>query len=183
MLRTLWIGLALCPLLAVTAAPRASNDLELLGNTVHLHGRIIDQPCVVSPESLEQEVEMGVVDVKQLYANGAGEQVPFSIRLTNCKPGIFRMAKVTFTGSKDAQLSGGLAFSAGSAKGAGIRLYDVTQSPLTLGTPSRGYLLGGTTENELQFSARVEGHPDALAAKNIQPGDYTAVANFIVAYE
>ncbi|WP_323971617.1 fimbrial protein [Aeromonas hydrophila] len=183
MLRTLWIGLALCPLLAVTAAPRASNDLELLGNTVHLHGRIIDQPCVVSPESLEQEVEMGVVDVKQLYANGAGEQVPFSIRLTNCKPGIFRMAKVTFTGSKDTQLSGGLAFSAGSAKGAGIRLYDVTQSPLTLGTPSRGYLLGGTTENELQFSARVEGHPDALAAKNIQPGDYTAVANFIVAYE
>ncbi|MCR3903419.1 type 1 fimbrial protein [Aeromonas hydrophila] len=183
MLRTLWIGLALCPLLAVTAAPRAGDDLELLGSTVNLHGRIIDQPCVVAPESLEQEVEMGVVDVKQLYASGAGEQVPFSIRLTNCKPGIFRMAKVTFTGSKDAQLSGGLAFSAGSAKGAGIRLYDVTQSPLMLGTPSRGYLLGGTTENELQFSARVEGHPDALAAKNIQPGDYTAVANFIVAYE
>ncbi|MGL6487176.1 fimbrial protein [Aeromonas hydrophila] len=183
MLRTLWIGLALCPLLAVTAAPRASNDLELLGNTVHLHGRIIDQPCVVAPESLEQEVEMGVVDVKQLYASGAGEQVPFSIRLTNCKPGIFRMAKVTFTGSKDAQLSGGLAFTAGIAKGAGIRLYDVTQTPLDLGTPSRGYLLGGSADNELQFFARVEGHPDALAAKNIQPGDYSAVANFIVAYE
>jgi len=183
MLRTLWIGLALCPLLAVTAAPRAGDDLELLGNTVHLHGRIIDQPCVIAPESLDQAVDMGVVDVRELYANGTGAQVPFVIRLTNCKPGIFRMAKVTFTGSQDAQLSGGLAFSAGSAKGAGIRLYDVTQSPLMLGTPSRGYLLGGTTENELQFSARVEGHPDALAAKNIQPGDYTAVANFIVAYE
>ena len=66
MLRILWIGLALCPMLAVTAAPRAGDDLELLGNTVHLHGRIIDQPCVVSPESLDQEVEMGVVDVKEL---------------------------------------------------------------------------------------------------------------------
>ncbi|MBC6488101.1 fimbrial protein [Aeromonas hydrophila] len=183
MLRTLWIGLALCPLLAVIAAPRASNDLELLGSTVNLHGRIIDQPCVVAPESLEQEVEMGVVDVRELYANGAGAQVPFVIRLTNCKPGIYRMVKVTFTGSQDAQLSGGLAFSAGSAKGAGIRLYDVTQSPLDLGTPSRGYLLGGAADNELQFSARVEGHPDALAAKNIQPGDYSAVANFVFAYE
>ncbi|MFQ2724903.1 fimbrial protein [Aeromonas caviae] len=183
MLRTLWIGLALCPLLAVMAEPRASNDLELLGNTVHLHGRIIDQPCVVAPESLDQEVEMGVVDVKELYANGAGQLVPFSIRLTNCKSGIFRMAKVTFTGSQDTQLGGGLAFTAGIARGAGIRLYDVTQSPLDLGTASRGYLLGGATDNELQFFARVEGHPDALAAKNIQPGDYSAVANFIVAYE
>lgn len=60
---------------------------------------------------------MGVVDVRELYANGTGVQVPFVIRLTNCKSGIFRMAKVTFTGSQDAQLSGGLAFSAGSAKG------------------------------------------------------------------
>lgn len=180
MLRTVWIGLALCPVLVATAA---SDDLELLGKTIQLHGRIIDQPCAIAPESVDQAVEMGVVDVKQLYANGAGEQVPFSIRLTNCKPGIFRMAKVTFTGSKDAQLSGGLAFTAGIAKGAGIRLYDVTQTPLDLGTPSRGYLLGGSADNELQFFARVEGHPDALAAKNIQPGDYSAVANFIVAYE
>ncbi|MBO0407982.1 fimbrial protein [Aeromonas hydrophila] len=179
MLRLGCLGLLIFPLWVNAAA----DDLELLGGELHLHGRIIDQPCVVAPESLEQEVEMGVVDVKQLYANGAGEQVPFSIRLTNCKPGIFRMAKVTFTGSKDAQLSGGLAFTAGIAKGAGIRLYDVTQAPLDLGTPSRGYLLGGTADNELQFFARVEGHPDALAAKNIQPGDYTAVANFIVAYE
>ncbi|WP_323945325.1 fimbrial protein [Aeromonas hydrophila] len=179
MLRLGCLGLLIFPLWVNAAA----DDLELLGGELHLHGRIIDQPCVVAPESLEQEVEMGVVDVKQLYANGAGEQVPFSIRLTNCKPGIFRMAKVTFTGSKDAQLSGGLAFTAGIAKGAGIRLYDVTQAPLDLGTPSRGYLLGGTADNELQFFARVEGHQDALAAKNIQPGDYTAVANFIVAYE
>jgi len=154
MLRLGCLGLLIVPLWVSAAA----DDLELLGGDLHLHGRIIDQPCVIAPESLDQAVDMGVA-------------------------GIFRMAKVTFTGSQDAQLSGGLAFSAGSAKGAGIRLYDVTQSPLTLGTPSRGYLLGGTTENELQFSARVEGHPDALAAKNIQPGDYTAVANFIVAYE
>ncbi|MBL0434251.1 type 1 fimbrial protein [Aeromonas hydrophila] len=179
MLRLGCLGLLIFPLWVNAAA----DDLELLGGELNLHGRIIDQPCVVAPESLEQEVEMGVVDVKQLYANGAGEQVPFSIRLTNCKPGIFRMAKVTFTGSKDTQLSGGLAFTAGIAKGAGIRLYDVTQTPLDLGTPSRGYLLGGSADNELQFFARVEGHPDALAAKNIQPGDYSAVANFIVAYE
>ncbi|MDX7778919.1 fimbrial protein [Aeromonas hydrophila] len=179
MLRLGCLGLLIFPLWVNAAA----DDLELLGGELNLHGRIIDQPCVVAPESLEQEVEMGVVDVKQLYASGAGEQVPFSIRLINCKPGIFRMAKVTFTGSKDAQLSGGLAFTAGIAKGAGIRLYDVTQTPLELGTPSRGYLLGGSADNELQFFARVEGHPDALAAKNIQPGDYSAVANFIVAYE
>ncbi|MDM5127656.1 fimbrial protein [Aeromonas salmonicida] len=183
MFRKFWIGLLLCPSLAVMAAPRAGEDLELLGNTLHLHGRIIDQPCLVSPESADQSVDMGVVDVRELYSAGAGAQVPFVIRLTNCKPGIFRMAKVTFSGSADQQINGALAFSAGSAKGAGIRLYDATQSPLDLGTPSRGYVLGNSTENELNFFARVEGHPDAITARNIKPGDYTAVANFIVAYE
>nr|WP_253865305.1 fimbrial protein [Aeromonas sobria] len=183
MLRTLWIGLILFPGLVAADVTRVGEDLELLGNKVQLHGRIIDQPCVVSPESADQSVDMGVVDVRELYTTGASVQVPFIIRLTNCKPGIFRMAKVTFTGAADQQISGGLAFSAGSAKGAGIRLYDVSQAPLDLGAPSRGYILGGSTENELQFFARVEGHPDAIAAKNIKPGDYTAVANFIVSYE
>ncbi|OCA63273.1 fimbrial protein [Aeromonas piscicola] len=183
MLRTLLISLMLSPVIAVAAIPRAGDGLELRGDKLNLHGRIIDQPCVIAPESLDQAVDMGVVDVRELYANGAGAQVPFVIRLTNCKPGIFRMAKVTFTGAQDAQLSGGLAFSAGSAKGAGIRLYDATQTQLDLGTASRGYVLGGSTENELLFSARVEGHPGAIAAKSITPGDYTAVANFIVSYE
>jgi type 1 fimbria pilin len=183
MLRTLWIGLILFPGLVAADVTRVGEDLELLGNKVQLHGRIIDQPCVVSPESADQSVDMGVVDVRELYTTGTSVQVPFSIRLTNCKPGIFRMAKVTFTGAADQQIKGGLAFSAGSARGAGIRLYDVSQAPLDLGSPSRGYILGGSTENELQFSARVAGHPDAIAAKNIKPGDYTAVANFIVSYE
>lgn len=173
----------LSPVIAVAAIPRAGDGLELRGDKLNLHGRIIDQPCVIAPESLDQAVDMGVVDVRELYANGAGAQVPFVIRLTNCKPGIFRMAKVTFSGAADQQMSGALAFSAGSAKGAGIRLYDATQTQLDLGTASRGYVLGGTTENELLFSARVEGHPDAIAAKSITPGDYTAVANFIVSYE
>src|SRR5690606_20074900 len=92
MFRKFWIGLLLCPSLAVMAAPRAGEDLELLGNILHLHGRIIDQPCLVSPESADQSVDMGVVDVRELYSAGAGAQVPFVIRLTNCKPGIFRMA-------------------------------------------------------------------------------------------
>lgn len=181
MLRTLLIGLMFFPGLNAIAA--SGDDLELLGNTVNLHGRIIDQPCVISPESADQSVDMGVVDVRDLYSAGGGAQVPFVIRLTNCKPDIFRMAKVTFSGTEDPQMSGALAFSAGSAKGAGIRLYDATQSPLDLGSPSSGYVLSGSIDNELLFSARVEGYPDAIAANNIKPGDYTAVASFIVSYE
>lgn len=179
MFRVMYLTLLIIPLWANAAA----DDLELVGGALRLHGRIIDQPCMVSPESVDQSVDMGVVDVRELYSSGSGNQVPFVIRLTRCKPGIFRMAKVTFTGTADQQIKGGLAFSAGSARGAGIRLYDVSQTPLDLGTPSRGYILGGSSENELQFFARVEGHPDAIAEKNIKPGDYTAVANFIVSYE
>ncbi|MEN9534213.1 MAG: type pilus assembly protein FimF [Pseudomonadota bacterium] len=182
MLRRVWFGLLMTPVLAVTAAPGA-NDLELLGNTMRLHGRIIAQPCIISPESADQSVDLGVVDVRELYSAGAGEKVPFVIRLTNCKPGIFRMAKVTFSGTADPQMSGALAFSAGSAKGAGIRLYDANQANLNLDAASSGYVLGDSTENELLFYARVEGHPNAIAAKNIKPGDYTAVANLKVAYE
>ncbi|PTT54352.1 fimbrial protein [Aeromonas sp. HMWF014] len=179
MLRLVYFGLLIIPLWVSAAA----DDLELLGGELNLHGRIIAQPCVISPESADQSVDLGVVDVRALYSAGTGEEVKFFIRLTNCKPGIFRMAKVTFSGTADPQMSGALAFSAGSAKGAGIRLYNAAQTKLDLGTASSGYALGDSTENELLFYARVEGHPKAIADKNITPGDYTAVANFIVSYE
>lgn len=179
MFRVAYLGLLIIPLW-VNAG---SDDLELLGGELNLHGRIIDQPCVIAPESLDQSVDMGVVDVRALYEAGTGKLVPFMIRLTECKPEIFHMAKVIFTGVEDQQMKGALAFTSGSAKGAGLRLYDATQSPLDLGNPSHGYVLGGAVDNELQFFAQVKAHPDAVSGKSIKPGDYSAVANFIVAYE
>ena len=53
MLRLGCLGLLIFPLWVNAAA----DDLELLGGELNLHGRIIDQPCVVAPESLEQEVD------------------------------------------------------------------------------------------------------------------------------
>lgn len=181
-MRIFWIGLVLLPA-AVMAMSGRSDDLELLGNEVRLHGRIIDQPCTIAPDSLDQTVDMGVVDVRELYANGGGAYIPFTIRLNNCKPGIFKAARVTFSGKEDGVMSGALGFTQGSAAGAGLRLYDDRQGKIELGQQTHGYTLSGGSENELLFSARVEGHPDAIINRTITPGSYGAVANFVVAYE
>lgn len=54
MLRLVYFGLLIIPLWVNAAA----DDLELLGGALNLHGRIIDQPCLVSPESADQSVDM-----------------------------------------------------------------------------------------------------------------------------
>ncbi|PJG59646.1 fimbrial protein [Aeromonas cavernicola] len=161
----------------------ADEGVELLGDTVRLHGRIVERPCLLAPESATQSVEMGIVDVKELYADGNGEKVPFTITLRDCKPGIFRMARIVFSGTADSQVVGALAFSAGSAKGAAIRLYDQAAAPLNLGQASPGHSLANATQHDLKFYAAVVGQPSAIAARNIQPGTYSAVTNFVVSYE
>ncbi|AHV36780.1 fimbrial protein [Aeromonas dhakensis] len=156
------------------------------GNTgsgkVTFNGEIINAPCSVAPESVDQVVEMGQISTKELANGGESNSKPFSIKLLNCEISDQEDAvKVTFSGAKDPVDSSLLVIGGGDAKGAGIKMTAPGGAAIVLGTPTAAFgLVNG--DNELPFSAVLKGYADQTT-NPLQAGAFTAVTNFTLSYE
>ncbi|WP_162182396.1 fimbrial protein [Aeromonas finlandensis] len=175
----LFLSAGLC--LLACPSPAATSSQDLLGGPVRFYGRIIAQPCSVSLDSLDMRVDMNVIDVKTLYANGHSKPVPFFIRLTGCKPAVFKSVRTKFSGPKDVTLPGTLAVG-GMAKGIALQLLDHDATRLQLDELSRAVPLQGQ-ELVLAFAAQVDGYPDRIASHNIVVGEFSAVTTFTLQYD
>ncbi|MGA3685319.1 fimbrial protein [Serratia bockelmannii] len=162
------------------AVPAAANT-ELIGAPVQFHGTVVSRPCNIEPQSADQLVEMGTVIVKTLYRYGHTTPVPFSIKLTDCKTTVFKSVSVTFSGTEDGELPGKLAINNG-ANGAAIALFDGAGKAIDLGTPADAVTLQDGP-NALRFSAYVQARPSAIKDKTLTEGEFTSVANFVLAYQ
>ncbi|KFN18164.1 fimbrial protein [Aeromonas bestiarum] len=160
------------------------------GNTgsgqVTFNGEIINAPCSVAPESVDQVVEMGQISTKELVNGGESNSKPFSIKLLNCEISEKEDAvKVTFSGIKDtvddSLLVIGGGNGTGQAAGAGIKMTAPGGAPIVLGTPTAAFALTNG-DNELPFSAVLKGYADQTA-NPLQAGAFTAVTNFTLSYE
>lgn len=150
---------------------------------VTFNGEIINAPCSVAPESVDQVVEMGQISTKELAGGGESNSKPFSIKLLNCE--ISEEAedavKVTFSGAKDPVEPTLLVIGGGDAAGAGIKMTAPGGAPIELGTPTAAFgLVNG--DNELTFSAVLKGYKDQTA-NPLKAGAFTAVTNFTLSYE
>lgn len=147
---------------------------------VTFNGEIINAPCSVAPESVDQVVEMGQVSTKELVNGGESNSKPFSIKLLNCEISDKEDAvKVTFSGASEHD--GLLVIGGGQAAGAGIKMSAPGGSAIVLGTPTAAFnLVNG--DNELPFSAVLKGYSDQTA-NPLQAGAFTAVTNFTLSYE
>jgi type 1 fimbria pilin len=159
----------------------ATSSQDLLGGYVHFYGRIIAQPCSVSLDSLDMRVDMNVIDVKTLYANGHSEPVPFFIRLTGCKAAVFKSVRTKFSGSKDVILPGTLAVG-GAAKGIALQLLDRDATRLQLDELSRAVPLH-EQELVLEFAAQIDGYPERITSYSIVVGEFNAVTTFTLQYD
>ena len=149
---------------------------------VTFNGEIINAPCSVAPESVDQVVEMGQISTKELVKGGESNSKPFSIKLLNCEITPDEDAvKVTFSGAKDPVDSSLLVIGGGQAAGAGIKMTAPGGAPIVLGTPTSAFgLVNG--DNELPFSAVLKGYADQTA-NPLTAGAFTAVTNFTLSYE
>ena len=149
---------------------------------VTFNGEIINAPCSVAPESVDQVVEMGQITTKELANGGESNSKPFSIKLLNCEISDAEDAvKVTFSGAKDPVDSSLLVIGGGQAAGAGIKMTAPGGAPIVLGTPTSAFTLVNG-DNELPFSAVLKGY----ASQDTNPltaGAFTAVTNFTLSYE
>ncbi|NIC27707.1 fimbrial protein [Serratia plymuthica] len=149
--------------------------------TVTFTGSIIDAPCSIDPDTIDQTVNLGQISNSALAANNkTGTSMPknFQIRLEQCNFGTAgKSVKVKFTGvegvTKDTL---GIT---GTASGASIVLKDGGGNRITLGKAAEAQTLL-TGNNTLSFSAYLQGDG---ASATIVPGDFKSVANFGLDYE
>ncbi|OMQ23687.1 fimbrial protein [Serratia oryzae] len=147
--------------------------------TVKFFGEIIDAPCSIEPQSVDQSYDMGQVNTRVLASEGVGASQDFTIELKDCDVATLKTVKIAFTGQTDINNTDLLGL-AGTASGAGIQLVDSNNVKVKLdGTPSASTtLMNG--DNALNFAAYLKGSKTGVA---VVPGDFTAVTNFTLAYQ
>ncbi|MCY1700968.1 fimbrial protein [Lelliottia sp. SL45] len=147
-------------------------------------GTVIDAPCSITPDSVDQTIDLGQISLAKLANgtsnNGISTPVEFTIQLEDCSlapaPAL-NTVTATFSGPEGD--TPGLLGITGSAKGASVALYNEDSSPLILGAPSKPkpLILGSNT---LAYSAAVVGDGSSTL---LSAGDFTATASFELTYD
>ncbi|MCY1688747.1 fimbrial protein [Yersinia enterocolitica] len=150
----------------------------VLGATgkVTFTGKIVDAPCSIAPESVDQTVKMGSIANGALKAGGKSTPQPFMLKLTGCDVVTKKSVETTFTGGAS-ETQDGLLGVIGSAKGVSVGIGDTAGNLIPLGKPVPSKLIVGS--NELNFTTFVQGDQTA----EVIPGDFQAVAGFTLAYQ
>ncbi|WP_337263555.1 MULTISPECIES: fimbrial protein [unclassified Serratia (in: enterobacteria)] len=169
---------ALCSSVGFCCTPAMASNKE-----IDFFGTVVNRPCSIEPQSVDQLVDMGTIVIKTLYRYEHTPPVPFSIKLTDCKTSVFNAVTVTFSGTEDPILPGKLAINNG-ANGAAIALFDSKGASIHLNQPTEAIALQtGAGATTLSFSAYVQGHPSAINKKTITEGEFSSVANFVLTYQ
>lgn len=152
---------------------------------VTFKGSIIDAPCSVATDSIEQEVDFGQLSAASLSTlNGnSGQSQPknFQINLENCgfgNPAKNNNVTVTYSGMADAKNAKLLGVT-GTAKGIGIALTDGSGTQIELMKPTAPQPLQDG-DNTLSFAAFVQNNG---ASTTVTEGDFSAITNFTLAYQ
>lgn len=160
-------------------AVHAANEGQ---GTVTFTGSIIEAPCSITPETVDQTVELGQVSNALLKKGGKSTPKAFTIDLENC---VLEENKknvaVTFTGV-ESNITGhdGMLGISGQASGASVAITDAGGNLIKLGSASP--LVGVNEGNtSLRFAAFLQG--DSSESADVVPGDFTAVADFTLAYQ
>ncbi|HAS1787413.1 TPA: type 1 fimbrial protein [Enterobacter cloacae] len=143
-------------------------------------GAIIDAPCSITPDTIEQTVDLGEISNKALANGGKSRPRPFDIKLESCDlAGLTdKTVTITFTGSESRAQPGYLAL-VGTASGAAIGITNDNGTNIPLGTPS-SVTKTQQGDNTLTYAAYLQGNG---ATSSVVPGEFTSVANFTLAYQ
>ncbi|MFV8984683.1 fimbrial protein [Serratia fonticola] len=148
---------------------------------VSFKGSIIDAPCSISPDSIDQTVDLGSISNVALVDGGKSKPRTFDILLENCDlTNVTSGVKLTFSGAAatfdSAKKTLGIA---GTGAGAGIQITNGSGEVLTLGTAASVQALQNGN-NTLRFSAYLVGNGGNI--ETIKVGEFSSVADFTLSY-
>ena len=172
------IFLTTCMMTGIVSLAHAADQGH---GSVTFRGAIIEAPCSIDPDSIDQKVELG--EVANVVLNNGGMSLPkhFQIKLKNCSTTTLSSVTTTFTGAegKDGKLA-----ITGSASGAGIVLLNGDNSRIKLGTPTKAQTIQNGS-NTLNFTAYLQGDGQSGDDKSnaIVPGEFNSITDFTLAYQ
>lgn len=153
---------------------------------VKFTGSITNSPCSITPETVDQVVELGPVSNVALKDGGTSTPKNFEIMLENCDlitkdAGKNNTVSVTFTGMESLANNGRLGIT-GTAKGASIAITDGSGKNIVLGSATKAQTLQNGN-NTLSFSAYLQGDVASGTSSTIIPGNFQSIADFTLAYQ
>lgn len=159
------IALALVPF-GVSAANQGLGVVNFKGN-------VIDAPCGIAPESVDQSIDFGQISKSHLNADGISMKKDLNIKLVNCEPN--KSAEVTFTGMTIA----GVATELGTAGDTGTAVVISGQDGklVEFGTKGAAQTLK-EGDNTLHYTSWVKKATNGI----VREGEFSAVANFNLTY-
>lgn len=148
-------------------------------------GSVIEAPCSIDAKSLDQTIELGALSSGHLANGGKSTPVSFSIQLHDCDISTKKTATVTFKGVAGDAASGlDKTFAVtGTGSGIGVAVTDRAGTVIEPGSASQPFPLQAN-DNELEFTAYAQG----AAVQDgdpvpVTPGNFQAVADFVMAYQ
>ncbi|WP_145544381.1 fimbrial protein [Yersinia massiliensis] len=175
-LTKLAIALGMSIAVMATAANAAPKD-EGQG-TVTFNGSIIDSPFSITPDTIDQTVNLGQISNVILKDGGKSKPKNFQIKLENCDTATLKTVSTKFTSSHSTG-NGDLLGITGTARGASIAITDGAGDVIKLGESGKAQTIQDGN-NVLAFSAYLQGDG---ASSTIIPGEFQSIANFSLAYQ
>ncbi|MDX7986990.1 type 1 fimbrial protein [Xenorhabdus sp. 12] len=145
---------------------------------INFTGTVVEAPCSISPESIDQTINFGVLS-NALLNKGGETSRPFKIVLTECDTDTAKKATITFSGVNygDTEIA-----MSGDAENIAVRLAGL-DGKITLGKPSKVFNLSQST-NELNFMAFAKKSELAgKEGKNVVPGRFEGLTTFTMQYQ
>lgn len=163
-----------------------ANAASRHNGTVTFNGKIIDTPCSVEQDDLQQTVEFGEISKAVLEKGGTSDIKTFDIVLKDCSLDTATTAKIVFNGGAAAGTNNELLALNGDASGAGIAVkYSGSKIKFDGTTPAVGASSLSNGDNTFSFSTYVEKlpTPPSGTAVGITTGEFISTANFVVSYQ
>lgn len=164
------------------------SSLLLLGCTswcyatpLRITGVLIDEPCTISPNNGNIDVEFGEITDKALY-NSERIEEQFYIELEGCSSSLIKTLNIKFLGNISNKQPGLLALDS-SSQATGIAIGIEHGGKLVPINGSAGVNFPFSNGNEtLVFNAYVKADPDVINNRSLGLGHFTATATFVFEY-
>lgn len=146
---------------------------------VNFKGTVIDAPCGIAPESADQSIDFGQISKAHLAADGISVKKDLDIKLVNCTfdGDNLKTVKVAFSGTNVNGHTNELA-TAGDT-GTAIVVSAANGSLVSFDGTAGSATKVKEGDNTLRYSTWVK----KATGGTLKEGDFTAVANFNLAYE
>lgn len=139
-------------------------------------GELVSTACnIIPPEDIQLQNAVS----KYLYNNTRTQGQTFTIKLIDCDLAISDRVEITFSGDGNPALPGLLSVT--GIKGIGVGLEGVDDKPIKLDKDTLTTMLNKGS-NDLTFKVYVQGEPEAIKNKTIEPGQFSAITTFNLVY-